>query len=186
VPLGGGVEQVGGILELLVFQELADQLGPRVAGALLIRLLGFLPRQEHGRLDLHQRGGHDQEIARQIDVESLEDLDVLQVLVGDLGDGDIVDIHLFLADEIEQQIERAGEDVEVDAVISQRSLLPGLVVPVLVLRELGTLVGLLLPGGFEDFLRLLGLALGAFATGYRWRRARRNRRCPRSGPSRTP
>ena len=38
-----------------------------------------------------------------------------QVLGGDGGDGNVVDVYLVLADEVEEQIQRALKDVEHDA-----------------------------------------------------------------------
>ncbi len=42
---------------------------------------------------------------------------MLEILFGDLGDGDVSDLHLRLADQVQQQVERAVEGVKVDAVV---------------------------------------------------------------------
>ncbi len=122
VLLGGRIEQIGRVLELLVFEKLANQLGPWVGGLVLRYLLRRGLRQQHRRLDLHQRRGHDQKIARQVDVELFEHLDIPQILVRDLRQRDVVDIDLLLADQIQQKVQRAGEDLQVDTVISQGTL----------------------------------------------------------------
>ena len=43
-----------------------------------------------------------------------------QVLVGDRGDGDVDDLHLVLAHQVQEQVQRAAEDVQIDAKIHQR------------------------------------------------------------------
>ena len=90
------------------------------------------------RFYLHQRRGHHQEIPGQVDIEALEHLHVSQVLLGDPGNGDVVDIDLFFADQIQQQIQRPREYFKIYAIPGQLSLL-------LVVR-------------FEDFPCPLGLA----------------------------
>ena len=53
---------------------------------------------------------------------------MVEVLVGDLGDGDIDDLDLGLADEVEQQVEGALEGVEMDSVFDGHGS-PGPIVP---------------------------------------------------------
>ena len=117
--LVGGLAEVDGcVLERLVLQQLAHQFRSRVeAQALLLAFLLRRGRQEHTRLDFHQRRGHHHELARNIRVELGEHLDVGDVLLGDPGDGDVVDVHLVPADQVQQQIERPVVDVQVDAVV---------------------------------------------------------------------
>ena len=56
---------------------------------------------------MDQRGGHVDELGAEFDVEFGGVLHVLQILLRDGSDGDVVDIDFLLADEVEQQIERA-------------------------------------------------------------------------------
>ena len=79
--------------------------------------LGGACGEQHARLDFHEGGGHDEELAGEVDVEAADDLDVFEVLVGDLGDGDVLDVHLGLFDEEEEELEGPGVDFEVDFVI---------------------------------------------------------------------
>ena len=65
-------------------------------------------RQQHLRLDLDQRRRHEDELAAQVDVQLFGLAEIVQVLVGDLRYRDVVDADLLLADQIEQQINRAG------------------------------------------------------------------------------
>ena len=77
----------------------------RVAGPPLVR------RQEDGHRPptlapvQGQRGGHVEEIGRDVDIEPLHVVQVLEILAGDFGDGDVVNIDLLPADEVEQQVE---------------------------------------------------------------------------------
>ncbi len=59
----------GGLLEALVLEETPHQFGARV---LLVERLGRLHRQQQARLDAHQRGRHDQEVAGGVEVERLD------------------------------------------------------------------------------------------------------------------
>jgi hypothetical protein len=83
-----------------------------------------LGRQEHLGLDHHQRGGEDEELSDVVEVEVLDQLDVAEVLVEHPRDRDVVDLDLFLPDEVEKQVHRAGEVLELDAVVHVTSL-PG-------------------------------------------------------------
>ena len=57
-------------------------------------------------------------------VELLEHLDVVDVLLGQAQDGDVLDVQLIAADEIEQQVHRPGEHVELYAVLFGHALGP--------------------------------------------------------------
>ena len=54
---------------------------------------------------MNERRRHVNELAAQLHVESDSPLHVLQILRGDGSDGDIVDVDLLLADQIQQQIQ---------------------------------------------------------------------------------
>ena len=45
-----------------------------------------------------------------------DDLDVLVILVGDVGDGDVLDVDLLLSDEEQQQFQRPAVYIKVDFV----------------------------------------------------------------------
>ena len=103
------VEHLRGVLVFLVLEKAVDQLVARV----------FLPfgagqrvgRQQHLRLDVNQHRGHIDELGRNVYIQFAELFDVCEVLAGDLGDRDIVDIDVLFADEVEQQVERAFVDI---------------------------------------------------------------------------
>jgi hypothetical protein len=54
--------------------------------------------QKHTALDVHERRGHDEEVARELEVILLLCAQDLEVLLRDLLDRDVVDINLALAD----------------------------------------------------------------------------------------
>ena len=109
-------QPIGDLLELLVLEKATDQLFARIP--LLIFHARFdVAGQEDLRLDLHEGGSHEDETAGDFDVEQAQlTANDGQILGGDGGDGNIVDVYLVLADEVKEQIQRSLEDVEDDAV----------------------------------------------------------------------
>ena len=104
------VDALGRALEALVLLQPAHELGARI---------GFLAasgrvhtRQQHARLDLGERRGHQQIFAGQLELQHLHQLDVARVLAGDLGDRNVEDVEILPPDQIQQQIERALEGLE--------------------------------------------------------------------------
>jgi len=115
-----GREGRRGVAELLVFdqardQDLADVLGREIGEfVVLVRIVGRLlalavvRRNERGRLEVQQRGRHQDEVARDVQIEPAHALDLGQILVGHLGDRARADVHLLPAHELEQEVEGAG------------------------------------------------------------------------------
>src|SRR5205823_299385 len=68
-------------------------------------------------LNLHERAGHHDEVADALHVEDRHDVEVVLELLEDARDGDVADVHLVALDEVQQQVERAAERVEIDLVI---------------------------------------------------------------------
>ena len=96
-----------GELDLLVFQQSAHQFGARVVG-----FLACSPgagQQQHARLDLDQHRGHQQVFAGELEVASRTLLDIAEVLAREVGHRDVEDVEVLLADQIQQQVERAFE-----------------------------------------------------------------------------
>ena len=108
------VEKLRGVLEFFVFDQAMHQLVARVL--LLFGAGQRVGRQQHFRLDVDQRRGHVDEVGRDVDIELFELVEVVEILLGDFGDGNIVDVHLLLADQIEQEIERAFVDRQIDSI----------------------------------------------------------------------
>ena len=107
----------GGFLELFVFNQLPDQLPARIIFFcfLLRRLL--IHWKQAAALDIEKVRRHDDEFAGHIDIQFLEGLQIFEVLPGDALDRDVVDVELIALDQIEQEIERALENLEFDLVI---------------------------------------------------------------------
>jgi hypothetical protein len=83
-----------------------------------LRLLGDLRahRQEHARLDAGERRGHLEVLGGDVEVQHLHRVDVLEVLLGDEPDGDVDDVELVLADQVQEQLERPREPGQLDLV----------------------------------------------------------------------
>jgi hypothetical protein len=108
-PAPALLEVVRGALEAAVLDQALDQLVLGVEQVVVERDL--LTRQERARLDREQRRRHDEVIPRHLDVEALEAPDVQHVSVDDLGEAHVLDLHLLFLDEVQEQIERALEEV---------------------------------------------------------------------------
>src|SRR5512140_1551305 len=73
------------LLEPLVLDQAPGQLLAHDLGVVLF-LLVSMARQQRLRLDVDERGGHHQELARDLEVQRLHQVEVGQVLLGDLRD----------------------------------------------------------------------------------------------------
>ena len=111
---GAALELRALVLELLVLEELLHEAVTRVDLLLEVDVLGG---KQHLRLDHHQRRGEDQELADVVEVEVLDQLDVAEVLLEHARDRDVVDLDLLLPDEVEEQVHRSGEVLELDAIV---------------------------------------------------------------------
>ena len=110
--LGQCVQARSGQLHLLVLQQAAHQFGARV---LHLFALGDLFRwQQHARLDLDQHGGHQQVFGCQFQVARAYLVDVDQVLARHAEHGNVEDVEVLLADQVEQQVQRAFKGVQKD------------------------------------------------------------------------
>ena len=99
-----------GALEALVFLQPAHEIGARIALFARIRIDGA--RQQHARLDLGQRRGHDQVFAGELELQPGHERDVLHVLLRDVGDRDVEDVEVLPPDHVQQQVERTLERIE--------------------------------------------------------------------------
>ena len=103
------VEQTRRVLEAFVLQEPRDELLTRIVE----RFEDFVrARQNHPRLDLHQRAGDIEEIANQIDVQGLQHLEMRQELIRDRCDRDVGDLDFVLTHQVQQQVHRPAVHVE--------------------------------------------------------------------------
>ena len=67
------------------------------------------PGQQHLRLEPHQPAGHVEVVGRLVEAQLV---DGLEKLIGDAGDRNVGDLELLFAQQVQQQIERPGEGVE--------------------------------------------------------------------------
>src|SRR5437870_2086770 len=104
-------------LELLVFDQLADQVPAWVVlfGILLRRLL--IKWEQTAALEINQIGRHDDELARDVDLQFLESLEILEVLARDSFDRNIVNIDFVAFDQVKQEIERSFKNFELNLVV---------------------------------------------------------------------
>ena len=113
----GARAQLGGdVFVLLVLEQPADELRSRILFLLLVAVVARLRRKQRARLDVGEGGRHHEVFARHVDGEPLHEVEVLEVLLGDEADRDVEDVELVLPDQMEQQVERALEDVELHLV----------------------------------------------------------------------
>ena len=103
-------EHLRGGLEALVLEEALDEFAARVFG-FAAEDVGGVAREQGLRLDVDEQRGHVDELAGGVDVDLLEVVGVLEELAGDAGDGDVVDVDVLLADEVEQEVEGAVVDL---------------------------------------------------------------------------
>ncbi len=103
------LQHLRGVLEALVLQQPLDQFAARIFGGVVGA--GGHARQQHLALDVNQQRRRVDELAGHVDVGGLELIDIGQELRGDLRDGNVVDVDVLLANQIEQQVERAVVDL---------------------------------------------------------------------------
>jgi hypothetical protein len=63
---------------------------------------------------MDQRRRHHQEVAGDVEVQLLHHVEIVEVLPRDQRNRDVVDIHLVLADQMDEQIERSLEGLQPD------------------------------------------------------------------------
>ena len=106
-----------GVAELLVGDQAGDEhltclVGGEVGEVILVVLikltLGPVFGHEGGRLDLEQRGGHQQKVTRHVEVKLAHGIDLSEVLLGNLRDSHLPDVHLLAAHQREQQVKGSG------------------------------------------------------------------------------
>ena len=63
-------------------------------------------RKKHLRFDVNQLRSNDEKLGRDIHVQLLDQMQVRQILLRDLCDGNVVDVELLLTNQIQKEIER--------------------------------------------------------------------------------
>ena len=103
-------EHLGGGFEALVLEEALDEFAARVFGFAAGDVAG-VAGEKCLRFDVDQERGHVDELAGGVDIGLLQVLGVFEELAGDAGDGNVVDVDVLLADEVEEEIEGAVVDL---------------------------------------------------------------------------
>ena len=88
-----------------MLDETVHQLRARVF--LFFRSGCGVARQQHLRLDVNKHRGHVDEFGCDVDIQLAQFLNIGKILRRDLRNGNVVDVDVLLADEVEQQIQRA-------------------------------------------------------------------------------
>jgi hypothetical protein len=119
LPLGGTIfESLRGVLELAVFEQLLNQVAARI----FIEFdfgFGFVRGQHESAFDFRQRAGHDDEVANGVEVDGFEQLEIVEKLSDNGCDWQLADIELIASNEVEQEVEGTGVEVEFDAVLGR-------------------------------------------------------------------
>jgi hypothetical protein len=100
------LEKKRSLLVLLVLQKLQDELESWIF-ELFLFLFREINGQELARLDLHEPGSDHEKLPASVWIETAEDLNVGQELLGDAPDRDIEDIDLILLDEVQEEVQGA-------------------------------------------------------------------------------
>src|SRR5262245_10586502 len=91
-----------------MFEQTLHERVARV-GVILIEERRIRARQQQTALDVNQRRRHHQKFTGNIKIELLHQVQILEVLRRDERDWYVVDVHLMLFDQVDQQIERSLE-----------------------------------------------------------------------------
>ena len=96
----------------LGLQQAREQLLGRLTGLEVEQLL-VLAGQHQARLQLQQRRDEHEELGRDLEVELPAGLQEVQVGDHDVGQLDLEQVDLLAQDERQQEVERPGEDLQV-------------------------------------------------------------------------
>src|SRR6267143_2273549 len=98
------VQKLSRVLEFLVFHQALHQFRPRITRR-VFRLPQRIRRQQHFRLDVNQRSRHINKFRRNIHVQLFQFVQILQILRRDFRNLYVVNIHLLLLNQIQQQVQ---------------------------------------------------------------------------------
>ena len=93
--------------EPLVLQQAVNQFLTWILRVFPILFQRRIARQQHLGLDVDQGGRHVDELGAQIDVHFARLFHEFQILGSDGSDGDVFDVDLLLADQVQQQVQRS-------------------------------------------------------------------------------
>jgi hypothetical protein len=87
----------------------SERSSSSLVGVVLRRLDAEVVGDERGGLDLEERRGDENEVARDVEVHVAHPVDLVEVLVGDVGDRDGADVDPLPAHQLQEQVEGARE-----------------------------------------------------------------------------
>ena len=107
---------------LLIRKQLLDELKAWVGVIKRPALAAFARsaracRRQRSALNFHQRGGHHQELAGDVNINGVQLLQEREVLLGDLPDRNISNVHLRPTDQEEEQVHGTLKTVEPHLII---------------------------------------------------------------------
>jgi len=70
-----------------------------------------IARQQHARLNLHQHCRHVNKLGGNVHIELANLLHIAQILRRDARNGNVVNINILLADQVQQQVQRPVENL---------------------------------------------------------------------------
>ena len=108
----------GRFLELFVFDQLPDQIPARIVFIRLFIGRLLIDRKQAAAFQINQVRRHHDKLARDVDVQFLERLEIFEVLASDALDRDFVNVDLVALDQVKQEIERPFKNLELDLVIA--------------------------------------------------------------------
>ena len=109
------LQLVGGVLKFFVLHQFADEFPARILTFLLLLGLHLLLHgQQLLALDVHERAGHHEEFAGDLNVEFAHEIDVLNKFARNLGEVHLVDVHFLLLHQVKQEIHRPLKHLEFD------------------------------------------------------------------------
>ena len=94
-------------------EQANEQLFGRLTGV-QINLVDLLPGEQQPGLQLQQRRDQDQELGRRFEIKLAAALEMIDVGDHHIGQIDLQQIHLLAEDQRQQEIERSGEDVQIE------------------------------------------------------------------------
>ena len=78
----------------------------------------MIKRKEAAAFEINEIRRHNDELARKVDLQFLEGLEIFQVLAGDSFEGNVVDVDLVALDQVKQEVKRAFKNLKLNFVIA--------------------------------------------------------------------
>ena len=114
-------QEPGRLLVGLVLQQPGEEEVTGLEQLEVVLVVDLGGRQQPGGLEVEEGGGDDEELAGLVEVQFLaQRAQVRDELVGDLRQRDLGDVELVLADQLQQQVERALEVGQLDGETRRR------------------------------------------------------------------